>query len=114
STSEAITPYDFVSKFNNYYEFGTGKYEPARNAAKFVTRPWTISIEGEIAKPKVLDLDAILKLAPLEERIYRHRCVEGWSIVVPWIGFSLSALLKQVQPTSKAKYILFQSYFDRK
>ena len=109
STTEKVTPLGFVSSFNNYYEFGTGKEEPAKNATKFVTRPWTISLEGEVAKPKTLDIDAIMKLAPLEERIYRHRCVERWSIVVPWIGFSLSTLLKQVEPTSKAKYVAFQS-----
>ena len=77
-----------------------------------MTSPWTLTLEGNVAKPKTLDLDGIMKIAPLEERIYRHRCVERWSIVVPWIGFSLSALLKQVEPTSKAKYVAFQSYYD--
>jgi methionine sulfoxide reductase catalytic subunit len=114
STTEPLTPRQWVTGYNNYYEFGTSKYEPVKNAAKFVTRPWTVSIEGEVAKPKTLDIDSILKLAPLEERIYRHRCVEGWSIVVPWIGFSLSALIKQIAPTSKAKYVAFQSYYDSK
>lgn len=114
STSETLTPRNIVTEFNNYYEFGTAKDDPARNATRFVTRPWTVSLEGEIAKPRTLDIDAIMKLAPLEERIYRHRCVEGWSIVVPWIGFSLSTLLKQVEPTSKAKYVAFQSDLDRK
>src|SRR5271163_653139 len=83
STSEKLTPRNIVTEFNNFYEFGTQKDEPARNAAKFVTRPWAVSLEGEIAKPRTLDIDAIMKLAPIEERIYRHRCVEGWSIVVP-------------------------------
>jgi sulfoxide reductase catalytic subunit YedY len=114
STTEKVTPLSFVASFNNYYEFGTGKEEPAKNATKFVTRPWTVSLEGEVAKPKTLDIDAIMKLAPLEERIYRHRCVERWSIVVPWVGFSLSTLLKQVEPTSKAKYVAFQTYYDPK
>ncbi len=114
STTEKLTPYQIVTGYNNYYEFGTSKLDPAKNATKFVTRPWTVSIEGEVAKPKTLDIDSILKLAPLEERIYRHRCVEGWSIVVPWIGFSLSELLKQVEPTSKAKYVAFESYYDSK
>jgi sulfoxide reductase catalytic subunit YedY len=114
STTEKVTPFQLVTTFNNYYEFGTAKDEPAKNATKFQTRPWTVSIEGEVAKPKTLDIDAILKLAPLEERIYRHRCVERWSIVVPWIGFSLSSLLKQVEPTSKAKYVAFQTYYDPK
>jgi methionine sulfoxide reductase catalytic subunit len=114
STTEKLTPLNIVTGFNNYYEFGTDKFDPAKNATKFVTRPWTVSFEGEIAKPRTLDIDEIMKLAPLEERIYRHRCVEGWSIVVPWIGFPLSTLLKQVEPTSKAKYVAFQSDLDRK
>ena len=97
----SVTDKDFpsatISGYNNFYEFGTGKDEPARNAPKWnVPAPWTVRIEGPGAdKPQTLDLDAIMKLAPLEERIYRHRCVEAWSIVVPWIGFSLSALLKR-------------------
>lgn len=114
STTEKPTLRNIVTEYNNYYEFGTAKDEPARNATRFVTRPWTVSLEGEVAKPKTLDIDAIMKLAPLEERIYRHRCVERWSIVVPWIGFSLSTLLKQVEPTSKAKYVAFQTYYEPK
>jgi sulfoxide reductase catalytic subunit YedY len=114
STTEKVTPMQIVAGYNNYYEFGTAKDDPAKNATKFQTRPWTVSIEGEVAKPKTLDIDAIMKLAPLEERIYRHRCVERWSLVVPWIGFSLSTLLKQVEPTSKAKYVAFQTYYDPK
>ena len=103
-----------MTHYNNFYEFGTGKNEPARNAQNFKTSPWTVSVEGDVAKPRKFALDEILKLAPLEERIYRHRCVEAWSIVVPWIGYSLSALLKQVQPTAKAKYVAFESYCDPK
>jgi methionine sulfoxide reductase catalytic subunit len=114
SITDKPTPLAVISGFNNYYEFGTGKEEPVKNATKFVTRPWTVSLEGEVVKPKTLDIDAIMKLAPLEERIYRHRCVERWSIVVPWIGFSLSTLLKQVEPTSKAKYVAFETYYDPK
>jgi len=114
STTEKETPVQMVTTWNNYYEFGTSKDQPAKNATKFQTRPWTISIEGEVDKPVTLDIDTILKLAPLEERIYRHRCVEGWSIVVPWIGYSLSTLLKQVQPTAKAKFVAFQSAHDTK
>src|ERR1035438_2332845 len=87
---EKPTPYKVITSYNNFYEFGSAKDEPADNAANFVTNPWSIRIEGEVAKPVTLDLDRIMKLAPLEERIYRHRCVEGWSIVVPWIGYSLS------------------------
>ena len=111
---EKVTSYENITHYNNYYEFGTGKDEPAKNAYKLVTSPWTVSVEGEVAKPITLDMDKILKLAPLEERIYRHRCVERWSIVVPWIGYSLSALLKEIEPTAKAKYVAFQSLYDKK
>ena len=114
STTEKTTPYQAVTNYNNYYEFGTSKDQPAQLARNFRTSPWTVTIEGAVAKPKVIDLDAVMKLAPLEERIYRHRCVEGWSIVVPWIGFPLNALLKQIEPTSKAKYVAFETYFDLK
>src|SRR5580692_6320570 len=114
STKEEPTPLSAVTGYNNYYEFGTGKDEPVKLAKNYHTSPWTVSIEGEVVKPKMLDLDDVMKLAPLEERIYRHRCVEGWSFVIPWVGFPLSALLKQVEPTSKAKYIAFQSYYDPK
>jgi sulfoxide reductase catalytic subunit YedY len=110
---EKITPQNVVTTYNNYYEFGTGKDEPAKNAPKWKpSSPWTVRIEGEVAQPKTLDLDQILKLAPLEERIYRHRCVEAWSIVVPWIGFPLSTLLNQVKPTGKAKFVAFESFYD--
>jgi sulfoxide reductase catalytic subunit YedY len=114
STNEPLTAADVATHYNNFYEFGTSKNEPARNAQNFRTNPWTLSVEGEVAKPRKFSLDEILKLAPLEERIYRHRCVEGWSIVVPWIGYSLSALLNLVQPTAKAKYVAFESYWDLK
>ena len=112
STSEQMTPPDVATRYNNFYEFGTSKNEPARNAQNFRTIPWTVSVEGDVARPRKFSLDEILKLAPLEERIYRHRCVEGWSIVVPWIGYSLSALLRAVEPTAKAKYVAFESYWD--
>jgi methionine sulfoxide reductase catalytic subunit len=114
STTEKPTPYQDVSTYNNFYEFGTAKSDPARNAKNFRTAPWTVTIEGAVSKPQVLDLDRLLKIAPLEERIYRHRCVEAWSIVVPWIGFPLSALIKAVNPLSSAKYIAFQSLYDPK
>src|SRR5579871_2626018 len=114
STTEKQSSLEDITHYNNYYEFGTGKEEPAELAKKLQTSPWTVVVGGEVAKPKTFDIDAILKLAPLEERIYRHRCVERWSIVVPWIGYSLSALLKQVEPTSKAKYVAFQSLYDPK
>lgn len=111
---DKVTPIEAITHYNNFYEFGTGKDEPADNAKNFRTSPWQVKIEGDVAKPKVLDLDALFKVAPLEERIYRHRCVEAWSIVVPWIGYPLNALLKQVDPTSKAKYVAFESYYDTK
>lgn len=116
STDEKITPIDLATHYNNYYEFGSGKADPGKNAPGKLDpiRPWTVSVEGEIAKPRTLDLDAIMKIAPLEERIYRHRCVERWSMVFPWIGFPLSALIKQFEPTSKAKYVAFQSYHNSK
>jgi sulfoxide reductase catalytic subunit YedY len=112
STTESQTPYDDVTHYNNFYEFGTAKTQPAELAKNFKTRPWSVSVEGEANKRKVWDLDAILKLAPLEERIYRHRCVEGWSIVVPWIGFPLNVLLRQADPLSKARFVAFESFYD--
>jgi sulfoxide reductase catalytic subunit YedY len=114
STSEKVTPEQAVTTYNNYYEFGTDKGDPAKNAGKFVTSPWSLSVEGEVAKPRKFTMEEILKLAPLEERIYRHRCVEAWSIVVPWVGYSFSTLAKLVEPTSNARYVAFQSYFDTK
>ncbi len=112
STTEKQNSYREVTTYNNFYEFGTQKDQPARNAQKFKTEPWTVSVEGDVAKPRKFSLDEIMKIAPLEERVYRHRCVEAWSIVVPWIGFSLNAVLKAVEPTPKAKYVAFQSYWD--
>jgi sulfoxide reductase catalytic subunit YedY len=114
TVDDKVTPYDVITHYNNFYEFGTDKEDPARNAQNFRTSAWMVKVEGEIAKPKMLDLEALMKFAPLEERIYRHRCVEAWSIVVPWIGYPLNALLKEVEPTSKAKYVAFESYYDRK
>ena len=114
STTEKVTPEQVVTTYNNYYEFGTEKGDPAKNAQKFVTSPWTVSVEGECAKPRKYSMDEILKLAPLEERIYRHRCVEAWSIVVPWIGYSFNTIAKLAEPNSNARYVAFESYFDRK
>jgi len=108
------TAYQDATTYNNYYEFGTDKADPARTAGSLKTSPWTVSIEGEVKKPMTLDLDALMKLAPLEERIYRMRCVEGWSMVIPWIGYSLSALIKKVEPTGAAKYIEFVTLADKK
>lgn len=105
--SEKPTSEKDVTGYNNFYEFGTGKTDPRDRSGRFQTRPWTVTVEGEVAKPRTFDIDDLLKLAPMEERIYRLRCVEAWSMVIPWIGYSLSALLDQVQPTSKAKFIEF-------
>ena len=112
STSETITPYKDVTNYNNYYEFSTDKYEPAGLAKNFKTRPWTVTIDGQVKKKQVLDVDTIIKMAAPEERIYRHRCVEGWSIVVPWVGFSLSELIKRADPLPKAKFVEFTTLFD--
>jgi sulfoxide reductase catalytic subunit YedY len=109
STTEKPNSLKDISNYNNYYEFSTDKYEPNGMAAKFRTRPWMVSVEGLVAKPKKLDIDDIMKLAPLEERIYRFRCVEGWSMVIPWVGFPLSALIKQVEPLGKAKFVAFET-----
>jgi sulfoxide reductase catalytic subunit YedY len=113
SATEKVTPENEVTQYNNYYEFGTGKEQPASLAQKLKTSPWSVKIEGAVSKPQVFDIDEIMKLAPLEERIYRHRCVEAWSIVVPWIGFPLNALIKKVEPTEKAKFVAFQTALDR-
>jgi sulfoxide reductase catalytic subunit YedY len=112
STTEKQTPYNDVTHYNNFYEFGTDKTDPAKNSQNFRTSPWTLSVEGEVKKPRKFSMDEILKIAPLEERIYRHRCVEAWSIVVPWIGFSFSELAKLVEPTPKAQFVGFESFFD--
>jgi sulfoxide reductase catalytic subunit YedY len=114
STTEKETPYKDVTNYNNFYEFSTDKYEPAGLAKNFKTRPWTVTIDGDVKKKQVLDVDAIIKMAAPEERIYRHRCVEGWSIVVPWVGFSLSELIKRADPLPKAKYVEFTTLYDPK
>jgi len=109
---EKVNPKEDVTTYNNFYEYGTGKGDPVRNAGKLKTRPWVVSVEGHCAKPRKFDIDSLMKLAPLEERIYRMRCVEAWSVVVPWIGYSLSHLLKSVEPTAKAKYVAFETLYD--
>jgi methionine sulfoxide reductase catalytic subunit len=114
STSEKQNSYKDVSNYNNFYEFSTDKYESADLAKNFKTRPWTVTIDGEVKKKQLLDVDAIIKMASPEERVYRHRCVEGWSIVVPWVGFSLSELIKRCDPTPKAKYVEFTTLYDPK
>jgi sulfoxide reductase catalytic subunit YedY len=112
STTETETPLQDVTHYNNFYEFGTGKTDPAENAKNFMTTPWTVYVEGEVKKPRKFTMDEILKLAPLEERIYRHRCVEAWSIVVPWIGYPFSNIVNLVEPTPKAKFVAFESYYS--
>jgi sulfoxide reductase catalytic subunit YedY len=112
STTEKRTPYEDATTYNNYYEFGTSKSDPAKHAGSLIIKPWSVTIDGEVNKPMTLDLDALVKLAPLEERIYRLRCVEGWSMVIPWIGYSLSALIKKVEPNSNAKYVQFVTLAD--
>jgi sulfoxide reductase catalytic subunit YedY len=111
---DKTTSYKDATTYNNFYEFGTDKSDPAQHAGTLKTRPWTVSVEGEIKKPMTLDIDSLLKLAPLEERIYRLRCVEGWSMVIPWIGYSLSELIKKVEPNGNAKYVQFISLADDK
>src|SRR5215510_2374955 len=111
STSEKPNSFKDITNYNNYYEFSTDKYEPNGLSRDFRTRPWTVAIEGMVKKPKKLDIDAIMKLAPLEERIYRHRCVEGWSMVIPWVGLPLSALIKQAEPLGSAKFVAFETIF---
>jgi len=114
STTEKQTPYKDVTNYNNFYEFSTDKYEPAGLSKNFKTRPWTVTIDGLVNKKQQLDVDTIMKMAAPEERIYRHRCVEGWSIVVPWVGFSLSELIKRAEPLGKAKFVEFTTLYDPK
>ena len=112
--ADKLTRHEDVSTYNNFYEFGTDKGDPARRAQALVTRPWTLAVEGLVGKPKVYDIDQLQKLAPLEERVYRLRCVEGWSMVVPWIGYSLSELIRRVEPLGSARYVEFVSLADRR
>jgi methionine sulfoxide reductase catalytic subunit len=112
--ADKLTSYKDVTTYNNFFEFGTDKADPARNAHTLKTRPWTVSVEGLVNKPKVWGIDDLLKLAPMEERVYRMRCVEGWSMVIPWIGYSLSHLIKASEPQGSAKYIEFISLADPK
>ena len=111
---EELTSLQDVTHYNNFYEFGVDKTQPAQNAGALPTRPWSVKISGLVKNPKTLDIYALLKLRPLEERVYRHRCVERWSMVIPWVGYSLSELIKQCEPLSTAKYVQFISYFDQK
>ena len=114
TTGEDLTSLNDLTHYNNFYEFGVPKNEPAEHAGVLPTRPWTVKIEGKVKTPKTFDIDALLKLRPLEDRVYRHRCVEGWSMVIPWVGYSLSEFIKQCEPLSTAKYVQFLSYYDKK
>ena len=107
SSSEAQTSYRDATRYNNFYEFGTGKDDPSRHAGRLRTSPWTVRIEGAVHKPVTLGIEDLLKLAPLEQRVYRLRCVEGWSMVIPWVGYSLSSLLRRVEPTGSARFVEF-------
>jgi methionine sulfoxide reductase catalytic subunit len=106
-TTEERTPFKDITTYNNFYELGTDKSDPAANAHRLKTRPWTVAFDGEIARPQVIDIDTLLGRFPLEERVYRLRCVEAWSMVIPWAGFPLGPLIKQLEPTSRAKYVAF-------
>ncbi len=108
------THYKDVTTYNNFYEFGLDKDDPVKYAGALKTRPWTVSVEGAVGKPRVFDLDELLKLAPMEERVYRMRCVEGWSMVIPWVGYPLAELIKRVEPTGDAKFIEFVTLNDSK
>jgi sulfoxide reductase catalytic subunit YedY len=112
TNGETLTSYDDITHYNNFYEFGVDKDQPAKNAGGLPTRPWTVKVEGLVKKPLTFSIDDLLKLRPLEDRVYRHRCVEAWSMVIPWVGYSLSELIKQVQPLSTANYVQFLSYYD--
>ena len=114
STKETATSYEEATTYNNFYEFGMDKDDPAKYAERLQTRPWAISIEGLVKKPMILDIDTLLKLAPMEERIYRMRCVEGWSMVIPWNGYALSHLINKAEPLGSAKYMEFVTLADPK
>ena len=114
NTMEKITPYADASSYNNFYEFGTDKADPAKYAHTLQTKPWTVEVEGLVKKPGRFDLDDLLKLSPMEERIYRLRCVEGWSMVIPWVGYSLAELIKRVEPLGNAKFAEFITQADPK
>ncbi len=114
TTGVTPTTYQDITSYNNFYEFGTDKSDPARNAGKLKTYPWTVAVEGLVKKPKTFDIDQLVKLRPQEERIYRFRCVEAWSMVIPWVGYSLSEFIKQCDPLPSAKYVQFLSLADPK
>jgi len=112
STDEKLTDYKDITTYCNFYEFGTGKSDPAKNAHTLVTSPWDVLIEGECENPGKYNLEDLLKPVTVEERVYRFRCVEGWSMVIPWMGFPLADLIKRMKPTSKAKYVYFETLYN--
>ncbi|HVJ09169.1 MAG TPA: protein-methionine-sulfoxide reductase catalytic subunit MsrP [Acidisarcina sp.] len=114
TTGEKLTTLKDITTYNNFYEFGTDKGDPARYAGKLQTRPWTITVDGLVKNKKTFDIDTLLKLVPLEERVYRLRCVEAWSMVIPWVGYSLSEFIKRCEPLSTAKYVQFLTLDDPK
>jgi len=114
STNEKATPYKDITSYCNFYEFGTGKTDPKKNAHSLITSPWSVTVEGECEKPGRYDLEDLLKPLTVEERTYRFRCVEGWSMVIPWMGVPLAELIKRMKPTSKAKYVYFETLHDPK
>tara|TARA_B100000579_G_scaffold375086_1_gene339698 strand:+ start:347 stop:1258 length:912 start_codon:yes stop_codon:yes gene_type:complete len=107
-----LTEHRYITTYNNYYEFGTGKSDPVERSQKFKTKPWNIIIDGEVENPITLSMEEIVEMFPSEERIYKLRCVEGWSMVIPWLGFPLNKILKKVSPTNKAKFVKFISVLD--
>jgi len=112
TTGEQLTSFEDVTHYNNYYEFGVDKSDPAKNAGGLPTRPWTVHVDGLVKQKKTFDIDTLLKLRPLEDRVYRHRCVEAWSMVIPWVGYSLSEFINQCEPLSNARYVQFLSYYN--
>jgi sulfoxide reductase catalytic subunit YedY len=112
ATDEEKTPYGDITSYNNFYEFGLDKADPAKRSRGFRARPWTVTVDGEVARPATIDVDELIGSVTLEERVYRMRCVEAWSMVVPWIGFPLGALLKRVEPTPRARYVAFTTLHD--
>jgi sulfoxide reductase catalytic subunit YedY len=115
-SAKGLTPtsYNDITHYNNFYEFGTGKDDPSKNAGSLRTRPWSVAVEGLVKNKKTFDIDSLMKLRPLEDRVYRFRCVEAWSMVIPWVGYSLSEFIKQCEPLSSAKYVQFLSLADPK
>lgn len=109
---DRLTPYEDVTRYNNFYEFGTGKEDPRRNASDFRVKPWTVTVDGAVRRPARYELDDLLRPHTMEERVYRLRCVEAWSMVIPWMGFSLADLIRRVEPTSRARYVAFTTLHD--